>query len=230
MLGHPSISHYWVAQRSVRTARYSDNVTSADNQQERLSSTEAQRWFVAGVVEGEGSWCLSIKKHPTAALGYYVQPEFFVYQHRCRRQLLEMVREVFGCGRIFPKPGNPDVLVFAIMSRPLISEHVLPFMRQYMDFSSRKADMELFGDAMHLYELDLHRRPAGLATIVEIAYAMNMNGKQRKRPMDEVLARILRGHTLNTSVVGGEDMVRPPRRRGELGGTRNDLAVSRFET
>jgi hypothetical protein len=59
--------------------------------------------------------------------------------------------------------------------------------------------MELFEDAMRLYELGLHRRPAGLATIVEIAYAMNMNGKQRKRPMDEILGRILRGHTLDTS-------------------------------
>ena len=170
----------------------------ADNQQERLSRAEKRRWFVAGVVEGEGSWCLSIKRHPTASLGYYVQPEFFVYQHRCRRELLEMVQEVFECGRIFPKPGNPDVLVFAIMSRPKISEYVLPFMRQYMGFSSRKADMDLFSDAMHLYETGLHRRPAGLATIVEIAYAMNMNGKQRKRSMDEVLDRILRGHTLNT--------------------------------
>ena len=154
---------------------------------------------MAGVVEGEGSWCISIKRHPTAALGYYVQPEFFVYQHRCRRELLEMAQEVFGCGRISPKSGNPDVLVFAIMSRPFLSERVLPFMRQYMSLSSRKADIGLFEDAMRLYELNAHRRPAGLAAIVEIAYAMNMNGKQRKRPMDEVLRRILRGHTLNTS-------------------------------
>ena len=116
---------------------------------------------MAGVVEGEGSWCISIKKHSTAALGYYVQPEFFVYQHRCRRELLEMAQEVFECGRISPKSGNPDVLVFAIMSRPLISKHVLPFMRRYMGFSSRKADMELFEDAMRLYELGVHLRPAG---------------------------------------------------------------------
>jgi LAGLIDADG DNA endonuclease family protein len=182
---------------------------------------------MAGVMEGEGSWCLSIMKHPTAALGYYVQPEFFLYQHRCRRRLLELAQEVFGCGRIYPKPGNPDVLVFAVNSRTSISEHVLPFMRRYMRFSSRAADMELFEDAMHLFELGLHRRPAGLATIVEIAYAMNMNGKQRKRPLDVVLDRILRGHTLDASDDGSEDMVRPSRRRGELGGTRNDLAVSR---
>jgi hypothetical protein len=154
---------------------------------------------MAGVVEGEGSWCISIKSHRSHPLGYYVQPEFFVYQHRRRRELLEMAQEIFQCGRIWPKPGNPDVLVFAINSRRTISEHLLPFMRRYMRFSSRRSDMELFEDAMHLFELGLHRLPGGLATIVEIAYAMNHGGKQRRRPMDEVLDRILRGHTLNAS-------------------------------
>ena len=192
-------------------------MSGADNQQERLSSIEARRWFVAGVVEGEGSWCISIKKHPTHTLGFYVQPEFFVYQHRKRRKLLELTQEVLECGRIWPKPGNPDVLVLAVCSRALISAHVLPFMRRYMRFSSRRVDMELFEEAMHLFEQGLHRDPNGLATIVKLAYAMNDSGKQRSRPIDEVLDRILRGHTLDTPRQG-EDMVRPPRRRGELGG------------
>ena len=170
----------------------------ADNQQERLSRIETRRWFIAGVVEGEGCWCISVKRHRTHPLGYYVQPEFFVYQHRRRRELLDMTKEILGCGRIWPKPGNADVLVFAITSRALISAHLLPFMRRYMRFSSRRTDIELFEDAMHLFQLGLHRRPAGLATIVEIAYAMNQDGKQRRRSLDEVLDRILRGHTLNT--------------------------------
>ncbi len=136
-----------------------------------------------------------------------------------------MAQEVFGCGRIWPKPGNPEVLVLAINSRQEISGHVLPFMRRYMRFSSRGSDIALFEDAMHLFEQGLHRRPAGLATIVEIAYAMNHDGKHRRRPLDEVLDRILRGHTLDSPKSRGEDMVRPSRRREELGGTRNDLAV-----
>ncbi len=172
-------------------------MSGADNQQERLSRQEQRRWFIAGVVEGEGSWCLSVKRHETRRLGYYVQPEFYVYQHRRRRELLETAQEIFECGRIWPKPGNPDVLVFAIRSRRDISAHVLPFMEQYMCYSSRRADMELFTDAMHLFELGLHRRAAGLATIVEIAYAMNTAGSQRRRSLGEVLDRILRGHTLD---------------------------------
>ena len=200
-------------------------MTGAGNQQESLSSEECRRWFIAGAIEGEGSWGLAVKKHPTHPIGYYVQPEFFVYQHRLRRQLLEMVQEVFECGRIFPKPGNPDVLVYAIQSRPLISERVLPFMRRYMALSSRRADIDLFDTALALYE-GFHRVPYGLATIVEIAYAMNMNGKQRKRSLDEILGRILRGHTPDAPG-RGEDMVRPPWRHGELGGTETTQPADR---
>jgi hypothetical protein len=92
--------------------------------------------------------------------------------------------------------GNPDVLVFAVNSRANISGHVLPFMRRYMKYSSRKTDMELFEDVMYLFGRGLHRNPAGLSTIVEIAYAMNRDGKQRRRSMDVIQDRILRGHTL----------------------------------
>jgi hypothetical protein len=49
-----------------------------------------------------------------------------------------------------------------------------------------------------------HREPNGLADIVRKAYAMNPNskGKARSRPLEEVLARILRGHTSDVPASG----------------------------
>ena len=170
----------------------------ADNQQERLSREEAKRWFLAGVIEGEGSVCISIKKHPTAAFGYYVDPEFFIYQHRNRRSLLEFACEVFQTGRIFPKQGNPDVLVYSITSRRTIAEKIIPFLERYMVYSARKEDYARFGEAVRLFEARTHRTKEGLARIVELAYSMNHEGKQRQRPLQEVLDRILRGHMPDT--------------------------------
>lgn len=167
------------------------------NQQERLSKVEAKRWFLAGLIEGEGSFCVSIKQHPTARFGYYVDPEFFIYQHRSGRRLLEMAREVFGTGRIYPKPGNPEVLVFAITARRSLKEKVLPFVERYMVFSAKKKELQLFVEIVEALERKEHHSPSGLARIVEKAYALNAAGKgrERKRPLPEVLGRILRGHT-----------------------------------
>ena len=167
----------------------------AGNQQERLSEEERKAWFIAGVIEGEGSFCISIKKHPTSAHGFLVDPEFFVYQHRNRRMLLELVQTYFGTGRIHPKHGNPDVLVYAITSRRSISEKVVPFCDFYMKYSSRWADILRYKEALQLFEQGRHRTREGLVQVVRLAYSMNHDGKQRQRPLQDVIDRILRGHT-----------------------------------
>ncbi len=200
----------------------------AGNQQERLSPEERRRWFLAGVFEGEGSLCISIKSHPTTRSGFYVDPEFFVYQHKNRRELLEQFRDFFQTGTIHPKPGNPDVLVFAITSRRSISEKVVPFLKRYMEYSARKADIERYIQAIGMFERGLHRTPEGLVSIVRLAYSMNHDGKQRQRRLEEVLDRILRGHMPDAPSTG-EDMVRSPERSGEPGGKRNDLAPQKSE-
>jgi hypothetical protein len=197
----------------------------AVNQQESLSSNEQKCWFLAGLIEGEGSCCISIKKHPTSRFGYLVDPEFFIYQHKRRRKLLELAQEVFGMGAIFPKHGNPDVLVFAIHSRRAISGTVIPFLKRYMTHAAKTPDYDKFEEAIRLFDAGAHRTQEGLVRIVQLAYGMNHEGKQRQRPIEVVLDRILRGHTPDAPDVRSEDMVRPPRRRGEPGGTRNDLAV-----
>jgi len=56
MLEQLSICRYRVAEPQ------GDNPYSAANQQESLSIHERKCWFLAGLIEGEGSLCISIKK------------------------------------------------------------------------------------------------------------------------------------------------------------------------
>ena len=173
---------------------------TAANQQERLSITEQQRWYLAGFIEGEGSVCVSIKEHPTTRFGYYVDPEFFLYQHRDYPQLLELAQKMFGRGRIFPKQGNERVLVYAITSRRSIAEKVVPFLRDYMVYSPRKVIYERFCAIVEAMERKEHHAVEGMAWVVRQAYALNpiAKGKPRKRSLHDVLGRILRDYTPNS--------------------------------
>jgi hypothetical protein len=128
-----------------------------------------------------------------------------------------MAAEEFGSGSIFPKPGNESVLVLKITDRRVLRDAVVPFLRRYMRFSARVADYEIFATVVDLVNQGRQRTVEGIMELVRLAYTINGNGKNRRIPQDQVLDRILRGHTLNT-ISHGEDMVRPPRRRGELGG------------
>ncbi len=175
----------------------------AGNQQERLSRDERAKWFLAGLIEGEGSVCVSIKAHPAARFGYFVDPEFFLYQRREGAELLRMAQRIFGTGRIYPKPGNEEVLVFAITDRRSLKEKVIPFLRCYMTFSPKREVYETFAEIVEAMDRKEHWSPEGLARIVEKAYALSptSKGKERKRPLQEVLSRILRGHTPDTSEI-----------------------------
>ena len=202
MLEQLSIWRYHIAEGC------GDNPTSAANQQERLPTHEKKCWFLAGLIEGEGSLCVSIKEHKPSRFGYLVDPEFFIYQHRIRRGLLELAGSIFETGRINPKPGNEVVLVYSITSTRLIVERVLPFYERYMAFSCKKRDYQLFREIVHAMLCKRHHDPHGLVEIVEMAYQMNMEGKQRKRPKAEVIGRILRDYTPNPLALSGEDIVR----------------------
>jgi hypothetical protein len=180
----------------------------AANQQERLSAHEKKCWFLAGLIEGEGSLCVSIKEHSASRFGFLVDPEFFIYQHKVRRGLLELAGSVFDTGRIAPKSGNEDVLVFSISRRSLIIERVIPFFERYMAFSCKKRDFQLFREIVTAMETKRHYDPHELVAIVEKAYQMNMEGKQRKRPIGVVIERILRDYTPNPRAQRGEDIVR----------------------
>ena len=61
--------------------------------------------------------------------------------------------------------------------------------------SRRVSDYEAFIAAVRLLDAGLHNTREGLAFIVELGYSMNMAGKQRRVPLQDVLDRILRGHT-----------------------------------
>ena len=178
---------------------------NAVNQQERLQDTEESRWFLAGLIEGEGSLCISLKKHPTARFGYYIDPEFFLYQHKAAREVLDLATIIFRTGRINPKPGNEDVLVYSITSRRSIIERVIPFYERYvLPYGSKlkRENFEMFREATELLEKGTHQTQEGVLRLVDLAYSTNHAGKQRKLPKEVVIQRILRGHTPESTNTG----------------------------
>ena len=73
--------------RDVRRTVYdSDNVTGADNQQERLDC------YIAGFVDGEGSFSVSVQRNTSCRVGYQLVPEFHVSQNADRAQVLELIK------------------------------------------------------------------------------------------------------------------------------------------
>ena len=114
-------------------------MVGADNQQERLGN------YIAGYVDGEGSFHIGIQKSQYVKLGYQLVPEFHVSQNTDRNEVLVLIKEILGCGYIKPNDknnpnDNSEVLV--VRDRKDLTTKVIPFFEQYPIISSKQEDFK----------------------------------------------------------------------------------------
>src|SRR5215470_363230 len=167
----------------------SENPSSADNQQETsLSLLELDPLWVSGFVDGEGCFSVSIHRNPNARStgGWQLHPVFHVYQHESHRDVLEALIPLFACGRLRPKGPNSSVWTFAVDGLRNLETHVVPFFEQY-PLVVKASDFRRFATIVTAMRRKEHLDTAGFERLVRLAYAMNANGKQRSRSIDQIL-------------------------------------------
>src|SRR5687767_11492282 len=113
-----------------------DNAPGADNQQERLDA------YIAGFVDGEGSFHVAVQRNPSTRVGWQLVPEFHVSQAPERRQVLDLIAQRLDCGRIRANHrGSSDTtLVFVVRNRDDLLTKVFPFFEAQPLLSSKQGD------------------------------------------------------------------------------------------
>jgi hypothetical protein len=169
--------------RDVRPGVYdSDNVTGADNQQERLDG------YIAGYVDGEGSFSVSVQRNSTCRVGFQLIPEFHVSQNGDRAQVLEMIRDRLGCGYIKPNSKRDKALVLVVRERQALLERVIPFFERVPILSAKQVDFGKFAHIVKRMALGHHLTPAGFGELLELALSMNGGGRFRQVRWNELVA------------------------------------------
>ena len=160
----------------------SDNPSGAVNQQERSG---AEQWVV-GFVDGEGCFSISVVRNHGCRFGWQVQHEFAVTQAAPSRPALELLVEVFGCGRIIEQHPLLDhrqtLLRFSVKRRNELLNRVVPFFEANPLRTAKRADFERFTQAIHMMEAGAHRSEDGLRAIAAIT--QQMNRRQRSRYLE----------------------------------------------
>lgn len=163
--------------------------TSADVMSYFRGKRHQRNYYVAGFVDGEGSFSVSIVKHPTQKFGWMINPCFQVYQHEKHREVLELMKEVFGTGSIYRKSGSHPVLNFSIDSRRSVIERVIPFFDRYPLLVKAETFL-IFKEIVNAMERREHWTKEGFVRIATLAYSMNQQGKGRKYTLEEMLATL----------------------------------------
>jgi hypothetical protein len=166
-----------------------DNPTGGDNQQGRPRRSLTPD-YVAGFVDGEGCFSVSVHPHPSVRqwTRWLIAPCFQAYQHRDNVEILEDIMSFFECGRIMPKGPKSSVMTYSVYRRRDLESVILPFFEQHSLVSRKREDFTKFAEIVRLMQADAHRTEEGFRRIVELAFSMNQRGKQRRYKLEEVLA------------------------------------------
>src|SRR3954447_12920622 len=192
----------------------SDNASGAVNQQERLDA------YIAGFVDGEGSFHVAVQRNPSSRMGWQLVPEFHVSQDALRGEVLDLIRSRLGCGYIRENHrGTRDTtLVFVVRRRVDLLTKVIPFFERQPLVSGKQKEFVTFANIVRAMSAGEHLSDAGFTRLKQWAITMNGGGRYRRVHRPESSETICR--TPVKSV--GEEMVRPAWRHAEPG--RNVLA------
>jgi hypothetical protein len=150
--------------RNVRMDVYhGDNVTGAENQQERL--IEFRGWVI-GFVDGEGCFSIGLVRQPDRPVrrgyttGYQVSHNFVVVQGANSARCLHELREFFGVGKVYVNRRHDnhrdDMHLYSVHRRQDLIDRIIPFFRAHPLRSAKQLD---FREVRFLHRAHGRRSP-----------------------------------------------------------------------
>lgn len=138
-------------------------------------------WYVAGLIEGEGCFCIGISKHKTKKLGFDARLMFEIEMIIDDQPLLKKLRRTLGCGQIYllkyERYGWRPHVKFAVKKFGDIQKRIIPFFKKYKLQGKKGRDFLLFCRAAKVFEKKEHLTERGLRTLRKIQGNMNLRRK-----------------------------------------------------
>jgi hypothetical protein len=172
------------ATSSVRSGRYRENVSGADNQQERPSIETIEvslGSFLSGFALGEGSFMIVCRKRGDYRRSFKLSAAFNVSQHD--RVPLDLFRETLRCGTM-RKAGNGG-WYWEVNRLSDLTSRIVPFFDRFPIVGEKAENYRLWRGAVLLLSKDF-LSDQDYHQVLALRERMNRGGKRRYR-MDGIL-------------------------------------------
>ncbi|MCL5410302.1 MAG: LAGLIDADG family homing endonuclease [Patescibacteria group bacterium] len=134
--------------------------------------------YLSGYTDGEGSFCVSFSPRPKLRTLLEVRPSFSVSQNGDRQEVLQLFKQLLGCGTIRRNPSD-RTFKYEVRSIKDLMEKVIPHFLKCPLLSSKKKDFEMFTLICKKISIGKHLQKDTLKEIVDLAYQMNGLGARR---------------------------------------------------
>ncbi len=142
-------------------------------------------WYIAGFVDGEGSFNVSLVKRSDYRLKWRVVPIFNVSQKD--KTMLFLIKKYLGCGRIQKRKDGLNMYI--VENLTAIREKVIPFFKKFSFLSSRKkTDFSIFCRIVELLDKDVELEKDVLIKICRLREKLNKGrGRKRKYNLSDII-------------------------------------------
>ena len=146
-------------------------------------------WFVSGLTEGEGCFCVSFAVRPKLRTGLEVRPSFSLSLNEKDLELLRDLQTFFGCGWIRESKSDRTFKYEARSVEDLL-DPIIPHFERHPLRGAKATSFEAFRNVCKMIEQGGHLRRDGLRIIIDTAYEMNLGKRRLSR--DDLLRALMR--------------------------------------
>jgi len=143
-------------------------------------------YYIAGFVDGEGSFNVSLKKRNDYVGKWKVTASFNVSQKD--RVILAFIKKTLGCGTL--RERKDGIVYYEVTNVRALHEHVIPFFEQFRFLSAnKKRNFAIFKKIVEKLAHGEHLTPQGLQHVLQLREKLNEGiGRTRKYTLQDVYA------------------------------------------
>lgn len=151
--------------------------------------------YLIGFVDGEGCFCISIKKQESAKMRWVLDPIFHVTQHSKHKEVLYEIQKVLECGSVVKKYGQESTMQFIVQSRRELVDKIIPFFKKHKLIVKAK-DFEIFAEVVEALDNHYHNDIEKFKELLPKIFLMNGEGKFRKYTLNEIIKSLESSETI----------------------------------
>ena len=171
-----------VSVQTIRRKEYCVVITNLMRDYKSINQNHG--YYIAGFVDGEGSFNISLKKRKDYVGQWKLAASFNVSQKD--RVILAFVKRVIGCGTL--RTRKDGVVYYEVTNVVSLYENVLPFFKRFRFLSAnKKRNLAIFEKIVKKMYFKEHLTREGFQEIVKLREALNHGiGRKRKYTLQNV--------------------------------------------
>lgn len=141
--------------------------------------------YIAGFVDGEGSFNVSLKKRKDYKSSWKITASFNVSQNE--RFILAKIKDTLKCGTL--RERKDGVIYYEVTNINSLHESVIPFFEKFSFISIKKqTNFKIFREIVQLMKNGEHLNEKGFEKIVLLREKLNEGiGRKRKYTLQDVV-------------------------------------------